>query len=76
MSLYVILLDGNNKYILGWVKLSSNDYADEILNECVMNARTILLTHLYLVSYIYASTNWVALVLENGLSPIRHEAII
>ena len=51
-----------------------SDYTDEILNECLMNARTILLTSL--VSHIYASMNWVAIILDNGLSPIRHETNI
>ena len=34
------------------------------------------LTHLPLVPYIYASENWVSIGSDNGLSPIRRQAII
>ena len=35
-----------------------------------------LKTHLPLVPHIYASVNWINFGSDNGLSPIRHQAII
>ena len=35
----------------------------------------ILLTHLPLVPHIYASVHWAGIGSDNGLSPVRHQAI-
>ena len=42
----------------------------------VQMSDTLHLTHLPLVPHIYASVNRVSIGSDNGLSPIRHQAII